>query len=134
MQFSQNPTRNRGFTLIELMIVCAIIGIIAAVAYPSYTRYVVKGNRAAAQAHLIDLAQRQQQFFADSRTYADTVAEMNMTTPAEVQRHYTIAITNSDGPPPTFTITATPIAAGAQAGDGTLSIDSAGAKSPADKW
>ena len=134
MQFTQHPTRKSGFTLIELMIVVAIVGIIAAVAYPSYTRYVVKGNRAAAQAHLIDLAQRQQQYFADSRTYGDSIGELNMTTPAEVLRHYTIAITTSDGPPPSFTITATPIAGGAQATDGTLSIDQAGAKTPADKW
>ena len=134
MQFARHPTRNSGFTLIELMIVCAIIGIIAAVAYPSYTRYVVKGNRAAAQAHLIDLAQRQQQYFADSRTYADTIGELNMTTPTDVSRHYTIAITTSDGPPPAFTITATPIAGGAQANDGTLGIDQAGAKTPAGKW
>lgn len=134
MQFAQYPTRRSGFTLIELMIVCAIVGIIAAVAYPSYTRYVVKGNRAAAQAHLIDLAQRQQQFFADSRTYADTVAELNMTTPADVSRHYTLAVTSSDGPPPSFTITATPVAGGAQAADGALSIDSTGAKTPAGKW
>lgn len=134
MQFTQHPTRKSGFTLIELMVVCAIIGIIAAVAYPSYTRYVVKGNRAATQAHLIDLAQRQQQFFADSRTYADTVAELNMTTPTEVSRHYTLSIVTSDGPPPSFTITATPIATGAQASDGALSIDSNGAKTPNDKW
>lgn len=134
MQFTQHPVRKSGFTLIELMVVCAIIGIIAAVAYPSYTRYVVKGNRAATQAHLIDLAQRQQQFFADSRTYADTVAELNMTTPTEVSRHYTLSIVTSDGPPPSFTITATPIATGAQASDGALSIDSNGAKTPNDKW
>lgn len=134
MQFTQHPTRKTGFTLIELMVVCAILGIIAAVAYPSYTRYVVKGNRAATQAHLIDLAQRQQQFFADSRSYADSVSDLGMTTPAEVTRHYTIAIETSDGPPPSFAITATPVAAGPQAGDGVLTINSSGAKTPSDKW
>ncbi|MFD2367791.1 type IV pilin protein [Pseudoduganella sp. GCM10020061] len=128
MHLSTRLPRSRGFTLIELMIVCAVVGILAAVAYPSYTRYVQRGHRAAAQAHLVDLAQRQQQFMADSRSYADTVAALNMTTPAEVARHYEIEIETGDGPPPEFTITASPVEGGAMAGDDALTIDNTGAK------
>lgn len=125
---------HRGFTMIELMIAIAVLGILAAVAIPAYTNYVVRGNRAAAQQHLLDLAQRQQQFLADARTYKNSVSELNMTTPAAVSKHYTIAIVTGDGPPPTFTITAKPIDGSKQAADGELSIDQAGAKLPADKW
>lgn len=134
MHLTHRPSRARGFTLVELMIVCAVIGIIAAVAYPSYTNYVKRGHRAAAQAHLIDLAQRQQQFLADSRSYAESVEDLNLETPAEVARHYTIAIDVEAGPPPAFTITASPVIDGAMDGEADLTIDSSGDKTPSDQW
>lgn len=129
-----NTPSHRGFSLIELMAAIAIMGILLAIAIPSYTRYVVRGNRSAAQQHLLDMAQRESQFLADARTYKSNVADLNMTTPGPVAKNYTISIVTSDGPPPTFKITATPIPGTGQASDGPLSIDQAGAKLPADKW
>jgi len=125
---------HRGFTLIEVMITVVIIGTLLAIAVPAYSNYVIRGNRAAAQQHLMDLSQRETQTLADSRTYKDNVADLNMTTPTTVSKFYTISIVTSNGPPPTFTITATPIAGSKQAADGNLSIDQAGAKLPATKW
>ena len=125
---------HRGFTLIEVMIAIAVIAILAAAAMPAYTSYVLRGNRGAAQQFLLDVAQREQQYFADARAYGDTLTALSMTAPAPVAKYYDITIEVDDGPPPGFTVTATPKAGTAQADDVTLSIDSKDAKLPADKW
>lgn len=126
--------RTRAFTLIELMIAVAILGIVAAVAYPSYASYVVKSNRAAAQAHLMEIADKQSQYLLDNRAYANSVAALGLTTPSKVASLYTIAISAPGGNPPTFTATATRRGGTAQASDVDLSITETGAKTPADKW
>lgn len=124
----------RGFTLIELMTAALIIAVLAAIAYPTYMNQSKKGRRSNAEALLMDMAQRQQQFFMDSRTYAATVATLNVTVPTTVSNFYNLTVVTAAGPPPTFTLTATPIAGGAQAGDVTLTIDNTGAKTPANVW
>lgn len=126
--------RNIGFSLIELMVAVAIVGILAAIAYPSYSSHVVKSNRAAAEAHLMDIAQQEQQYLLDNRTYTSSLTDLNLTTPSDVSNYYTISITISAGPPPTFTAIATPIAGTAQMNDGTLSINNAGTKTPSTAW
>lgn len=131
-----------GFTLVELMVVVAIVGILAAVALPSYQSHIRKSHRADAQAYLMDLAQRQHQYFTDNRAYATTIdaAGLNSALPAAVSPYYTLVLPIASGTiavtgqtsPPAFTITATAI--GTQAVDGNLKIDSTGARSPTDKW
>lgn len=115
------------------MIAVAIIGILAAIAYPSYSNYLMKGRRASAQAHLSDIAQRQEQYLLDARAYADSLGALNMTTPDDVSAYYspiTIVAVNTAGARPSFTVTATPKAGTAQVNDqcGTLGIDNTGNK------
>ncbi len=114
------------------MIAVAIVGILAAIAYPSYQDHLRKGRRAAAQSFLIDVAARQQQYLIDARSYAagaGAIGSLNLALPVDVSRFYTVTI----GPaaptlPPSYTITATPITGSVQIPDGALSLDHQGSK------
>jgi type IV pilus assembly protein PilE len=105
------PKKQRGFTLIELMIVVAIVGILSAIAYPSYAEYIRRGHRAEARAGLLQAAQWLERSATATGTYPLTAA-FPANLKAVPNNRYDIAVV-SDGA--TFTLTATP--KGAQIGD-----------------
>ena len=120
--------RRLGFTLIELMIVIVVLAILVAVAYPSYKAQALRGYRAGGQEFLMDIAQRQEQYLLDQKSYAtelgNVVGGLNMTMPAEITPYYQLTQpfnVNNAATPPTFQISLVPI--GALAGDGTLIIN-----------
>lgn len=123
-----------GFTLIELMIVVAIIGILAMISLPAYDRYVMRSNRAVAKQFLLSAASKQEQYMLDARTYATTLGALGLTAPAEVATRYTFSIDACAAPCTTYMIRATPIPTGPQATDGELTLDNLGTKTPAEKW
>lgn len=124
-----------GFTLIELLMAMTVVAILAAISIPSYRSSVIKSNRGSAQAVLMDVAQRQQQYLLDHHSYAANLTTLGVTVPTSVSAKYTVTIpSTSSGSPPSFTATATPVTGSSQASDGAMSIDSTGAKTPASKW
>lgn len=131
--------RDSGFSLIELMIAVLIAGILAAVAMPAYNQYVQRANRSAAQQFMMEVASRAEQYRLDARNYPAGFAadggDLNITIPGDVDQYYNVTLTADNGAtPPTFTVTAAPVAGTPQEGTGTLTLDSAGNKTPADLW
>lgn len=115
----------RGFTLIELMIVVAVIGILASIAIPNYSDYVRKSRRADAQAALMELAQQLERHYTANNAY--TGATLNATVTGRVSLFY--SITSSIGSQ-TYTITATPTARQSADTCGTMTINHTGARTP----
>jgi type IV pilus assembly protein PilE len=126
--------RNRGFSLIELVVAITIVGILAAIALPAYTSQLRKSSRAEAQSVLTTAAGNEQQYLLNRRAYGSSFAEINVAVPADLNGKYTFAVAAAVGPPPTFTLTATAI--GDQANDScpTLIIDNAGNRRPPSCW
>src|SRR5687768_6654201 len=131
---SNARSRARGITLIELLVAMAIVAILMSIAVPAYQRYVRRGHRSAAQAAMMDIADRQQQILLANRNYVDAaeLAATGYSPPPEVSAHYTYTVTLGAGTIPSFLITFTPT--GSQVSDGPLTLDHRGNKTPVDKW
>jgi type IV pilus assembly protein PilE len=142
MQYGHRIRRHEGFTLMELIVAMVIVGILAAIAIPSYSAYVLKSHRTEAKSALLDAASLEERFFSTNNTYSQTPSDLGygaVGTPFPVgNSYYQISnITanlptapggaNPSGIPATFTITAQAI--NQQVNDtacATFSVNSAG--------
>jgi len=138
---TRHASSQLGFTLIELMIVVAIVAILSAIAYPSYERYVIKTKRSVAQSALLQVADRQQQFFMDNKQFAADLTNLGFpanpyvlnddgasTVASDTQAVYSVSLSNVTAT--TWTATAAPLQ-GQLSRDsycGSLSLTQAGAK------
>ena len=126
-------TNSKGFTLIELMIVIAVVAILVALAIPSYTQYIRKANRGEAQQLLLNWANNQEIWRSNNISYADENTALGLPT----HDKYTFSVDDESGT--TYTLTADP--QNDQANDvehGTpcdpLALNQSNAKTPADCW
>ena len=123
--------REGGFTLIELMITVAVIGILAAIAVPSYVRYTIRSSRQAVQSELVVLASIQEKIYLNSNAYASSVTTayngsstggLGVPTGKSRDGKYTFSVTAASA---TYTLTATPVVGSSQSADGALTINAA---------
>lgn len=108
-----------GFTLIEVLIAVAIISIIAAIAVPSYTGFMIDTRRTDAIGFLSEVAGEQQRYFTENNQYAATMKELGYGDAATFntpEGHYVVSVSNP-GSTARFVLTATPVTGGKQAGD-----------------
>ena len=137
--------KQQAFTLIELMIVVAVVGILARIAYPMYVKQVVKGSSTAAQSQLMEPSNLQEKIYLNSSNYASSVdglytgksdGGLGVTSSTTNDARYTLSLSPTASA--SYTLTAGPVAGTTQEGDGDLSIDSSGQRiwtgSPTGHW
>jgi type IV pilus assembly protein PilE len=128
-------TKTSGFSLIELMIVVAIIGLLVGIAMPAYQAHTLRAHRADAQAELLDMAARQERFIAQNNTYTTDVsaaAGLSMGSTTSREGYYTLSSAACGGGTIATCYLLTATAVGGQTNDTdclTITYSSTGAKS-----
>lgn len=121
--------KKNGFSLVELMVAVGIVGILAAIAIPSYSAYVKRANRSDATRSLSATAQALERCYSQNFTYAVATCPLAGITPTpSSQGYYTVTIAVTAGPPETYLLTAVPVLAPqtADASCTSFTLDSTG--------
>lgn len=127
--------KQMGFTIVELVIVVAIIGILTTVAVPSYLGSVTRSSREGAQTELVQLAALQEKIYLNSNSYSSSVTAtytgqasggLGLTAGLSKDKKYNYTCPAANCTANAFSLLATPVTGTGQANDGTLTIDSMG--------
>lgn len=131
-----SAAKNRGFTLVELMVTVAILGVVASIALPSYRTHLVKAARVQAQTEMLEMASMQEKIYLNSTAYTSSVTTayngtaaggLGRTSGTTNDGKYALSLVVGTGAQ-TFVLTATPVVGKPQEGNGNLSISETGQK------
>lgn len=121
-----------GFTLIEALVVMAIMGILAAVAIPTYSQFVREARRSDAKETLLRMAAANERYYVSENRYITEASDISALGGANsTEGYYTIAVSTTEGNTNAFTLTATPATGSPQVADtdcATMTIDHLGRK------
>ena len=109
----------QGFTLMELMIVVAIVGILAAIAFPAYQNQMLASRRSDGQSAIMNMAALMEAYYTENNTYVGANTTTLGITNASQQGYYTVSVTAASATG--YTLSATPVAGGPQVADTTCS-------------
>ena len=117
-----------GFSLLEIIIVIAIVGILVTIAYPSYEQEMKRVHAAAAKQYLLEVSSLQSVFISENHHYASTLDELDTAPRSEVSDYYSIAITQLDDQsrPTIYTVQATAKTNSGQLSQRTLTLNHLG--------
>lgn len=128
-----------GFTLIEVMITVVIVGILASIAYPSYTKFVGKGARADALAGLMNVANRQEQYYLDHKTFTKNMKRLGLSVDSDgyfvvENGYYKIEATTANANQYTIEAKANDVQRARDTDCSSITITSDGEKAPTECW
>ncbi|WP_299568232.1 type IV pilin protein [uncultured Shewanella sp.] len=128
-----NTVKRNGFTLIEVMIAVVIIGILASIAYPSYTEFVIKSARSEGVGAVMRVANLQEQFYIDNRSFAEDMTSLGLSADPFVTESAFYSVDSAGTNDYVITATAIGVQAARDSTCATITLTAAGVKGPSEE-